>query len=326
MSWSQLLDSLGASRNALGEVSHFAGGSQPLLIIGDHLTIIRVRGPETEKFLQGQLTCDVKTVADGRWRLAMHLDLKGRGQHSYVALPAADGIDLLTCRASADDALAALKKYAMFSKVTLSRDDDRRALMLHQPPADEALSGISLPTQIGDAALGPHSTLARLDVTTLLLVTGIQGARQLLNHYTVAELGGSDDWLRHEIRTGIGHIRPGGAGLWLPQALNYDVLDGVNFRKGCYLGQEIVARMHFKGRMKQRMQRLRWQGVQVAPAGSLLRDTDGQAVGELVVAVSDGENTDALVVLRLDHQGPLILNEETLHWQNESLPYPLPAS
>ncbi|MFN3715036.1 MAG: YgfZ/GcvT domain-containing protein [Alcanivoracaceae bacterium] len=325
MSWSQLLDHLGASRNALGEVSHFPGSGQPVLIIGDHLAVIAVRGPETEKFLQGQLTCDVNAVIGGHWRLAMHLDLKGRGQHSYVALPAADGVDLLTCRASADDALAALKKYAMFSKVTLTRDDDRRALMLREPPADEAMSSITLPTQIGEATQGPHSTLARLDVSTLLLVTGVQGARQLLNHYTVAELGGSDDWLRHEIGAGIGHIRQGGGGLWLPQALNYDVLDGVNFRKGCYLGQEVVARMHFKGRMKLRMQRLHWQGAHVAPAGSLLRDTEGHAAGELVVAVSNGETTDALVVLRLDHQGPLMLNGVALDWQAGTLPYSLPT-
>jgi tRNA-modifying protein YgfZ len=325
MSWTQLLDSLGAHRNTTGEVSHFAGGQQPALILGDHLAVLAVRGLDTEKFLQGQLTCDVRVVTGGHWRLAMHLDLKGRGQHSFLALPATDGVDLLTPRASADLALAALKKYALFSKVTLNRDDQRPALMLREPPADNALSGITLPAQPGETCLGPHSTLARLDMSTLLLLTTEPGAQQLLNHYTVAELGGSDDWLRHEMRAGIGHIFAGGSGLWLPQALNYDVLDGVNFRKGCYLGQEVVARMHFKGKMKQRMQHLRWQGDVTAPPGTVLRDQDGHSSGELVICVSDGEHTEALVVLRLDHQGPLMMNDISLAWHSEALPYPLPT-
>jgi folate-binding Fe-S cluster repair protein YgfZ len=113
--------------------------------------------------------------------------------------------------------------------------------------------------------------------------------------------------------------------LWLPQALNYDLLHGVNFKKGCYLGQEVVARMHFKGKMKQRMQHLSWQAGVVADAGTVLRDDKDSAVGELVYAVSDGQRTEALVVLRLDHDGALILNGQTLDWRKADLPYPLPA-
>jgi len=324
MSWQQLLDSLGAQRNGQGEVQRFTGSVSPALIIGDHLAVISVRGPETEKFLQGQLTCDLRDVLAGQWRLAMHLDLKGRGQHSYLVLPADGGVDLLTGHARVNDALAALKKYALFSKVTLTLAEQRVALLLREPAADDALSGIPVPTDIGQTRLGPHSTLARLDINSLLLLTSEDGARHLLNHYSVAELGGMDDWLLHEIHAGIGHIRPGGEALWLPQALNYDLLHGVNFKKGCYLGQEVVARMHFKGKMKQRMQHLCWQAGVTAEAGSVLRDDKDSAVGELVCAISDGQQTEALVVLRLDHDGALILNGQALDWQKAELPYPLP--
>ena len=325
MSWQQLLDSLGAQRNGQGEVQCFAGSHSPGLVIGDHLAVISVRGPETEKFLQGQLTCDLREVLAGAWRLAMHLDLKGRGQHSYLALAADNGIDLLTCRTRADDALAALKKYALFSKVTLTLAEQRVALLLREPAADDALSGVPVPADIGQTRQGPHSTLARIDVNTLLLLTSEEAARHLLNHYSVAELGGMNDWLLHEIHSGIGHIRPGGEALWLPQALNYDLLQGVNFKKGCYLGQEVVARMHFKGKMKQRMQHLCWQAGEIANAGTVLRDDKDSAVGELVCAVSDGQQTEALVVLRLDHDGALMMNGQTLDWRKADLPYPLPA-
>jgi tRNA-modifying protein YgfZ len=325
MSWQQFLDDLGAKRNTDGEVGHFPDGSSAALIIGDHLAVISVRGPETEKLLQGQLTCDVHQVLAGQWRLAMHLDLKGRGQHSYMVLPATDGVDLLTSRRRVDSALAALKKYAMFSKVTLTAQPGQVALLLREPTADVALHGVPIPVEIGHCSHGSSSTLARISVDTLLLLTSEDSARNLLNHYTVAELGGVDDWLRQEIDAGIGHILPGGEGLWLPQALNYDLLDGVNFRKGCYLGQEVVARMHFKGKMKQRMQHLRWQAGITAVTGSVLRDAENQAVGELVSAVGGAQHTDALVVLRLDHQGALSLNDQSLDWQAIDLPYPLPG-
>jgi tRNA-modifying protein YgfZ len=327
MSWQQFLDDLGAQRDEHGLVSHFQGrqaGHTPALIVGDHLAVLSVRGPDAATFLQGQLTCDLRQVQAGHWRLAMHLDLKGRGQHSYIVMPTNDGVDLLTHKARANDAFAALKKYAAFSKVSLALETGRIALMLHSPGHTDVLGDASIPAQVGEANHGPHSSLARLDPDTLILVTPDDGARALINHFTVAELGGANDWLALEIKAGIGHIQPGGEGLWLPQALNYDLIDGVNFKKGCYLGQEVVARMHFKGKMKQRLQHLMWQQGVTAPTGSVLRDADGHAVGELVVAIQEQGATRALVVLRQHHQGALHLNEATLAWQLQPLPYSLP--
>ena len=324
MSWQAFLDQLGAVRDERGEVQHFGGHVTPRLVLATPLAVITATGPDTEKFLQGQLTCDLRPVLTGHWRLAMHLDLKGRGQFSYLVLPTATGVALLTEQQRADSALAALKKYAAFSKVALQRDDSLVPMLMHGPEAGHALSGLPLPTQVGETSTGPHSSLARLTPDTLLLLTAEDSARHLLNHYTVAELGGADAWRRYCIHQGLGLIEPGGEGLWLPQALNYDLNDGVSFRKGCYLGQEVVARMHFKGKMKQRMQALRWQaGVSAAP-GSALRNDDGQSVGELVTLVADNEHTDALVVLRLDHQGGLSLEGQALQWQRLPLPYALP--
>lgn len=324
MSWQTFLDQLGAVRDGRGEVRHFGGHDTPRLVPALPLAVITASGPDTEKFLQGQLTCDMRTVLAGHWRLAMHLDLKGRGQFSYLVLPTTSGVALLTEPQRADSALAALKKYAVFSKIALQRDDSLIPVLMYTPEAGDVLSGLPLPSQPGEACTGPHSSLARLTLDALLLVTAEDSARHLLNHYTAAELGGADAWRRFCIQQGIGLIEPGGEGLWLPQALNYDLNDGVNFRKGCYLGQEVVARMHFKGKMKQRMQALRWQaGITVAP-GTALRNDEGQAVGELVTLVADDEYTEALVVLRLDHEGGLRLEEQPLQWQRLPLPYVLP--
>ncbi|PKM21592.1 MAG: folate-binding protein [Gammaproteobacteria bacterium HGW-Gammaproteobacteria-14] len=334
LSWQSFLDNLGAHRNAQGYACYFSDQRSHFTsvntIIGDHLAIITVRGPEAEKFLQGQLTCDVAQVTQGHMRLAMHLDLKGRGQYSYQVLPylagsGNGGFDLLTAKAHANGALAALKKYAVFSKVSLDIDDERVAIMLREPPADDLLDGLSVPPLIGQSQQGRQSTLVRLDQQWLLLLTPEGGARTLLNHYPLAEMGAANHWLEYEIHAGVGHIQPGTEGLWLPQALNYDLLDGVNFKKGCYLGQEVVARMHFKGKMKQRMQRLQWQGGVNASPGDVLRDSNDHAVGELVSAVEGDGGCDALVVLRLDHSGELTLNSQPLAWRQTNLPYALPS-
>lgn len=315
--WQTRLDQLGGKRDADGIVRHFSGRAdddpQSTLIIGDQYAVIHVAGSDATAFLQGQLTTDMQHLADGHWRLAMHLDLKGRGQFSYLLLPANDGVLMLTERSRASDAIQALKKYALVSKVSITMQADQVVLMLSEPPADATLSGISLPA-LGHCHQGPHGILARLDPAHLLLVTNSQAASRLLDHYSVAELGGADHWQCQEMRLGLAHILPGGEGLWLPQMLNYDQHQGVSFNKGCYLGQEVVARMHFKGKLKQRLRHLYWQAELSASPGSILRDGSGQAVGELVCAVRLATGTEAQAVLKLDYSGELHLNRQPLDW------------
>lgn len=324
--WQTFLDQLGAVRKG-DVVEHFHGGNNASVLVGDHLSIIQVRGDDTEKFLQGQLTCDFKHILAGETRLAMHLSLKGRGMSSFRVLPAPGGMDLVTPRSHLDDALKALKKYAMFSKVTLELDAQRVPLLFLGDAGYDLLHGydIPVPQQPKAALFAEHTSIARLENgQRYLLLIDHAHAQKMLQQIPVAELGAAQQWQLNNIAAGEGHLENGGQDLWLPQILNYDVLDGVNFKKGCYLGQEIVARMHFKGQLKQRMHRLNWPREDVA-VGDTLRNEDGKAVGEVVAAVSVSDFTEALVVLRLDHQGPLFFNDKALQHKIVSLPYRLPA-
>src|SRR3546814_908040 len=110
-----------------------------------------------------------------------------------------------------------------------------------------------------------------------------------------------------EMIAGVAQILPDTAGLWLPQELGYDALGAVSYNKGCYLGQEIVARLHFKGEVKQRLYRLALTaaGAQELPApASALQNTDGKSLGQLVQAVeaavtsSGARHLACLAVLR----------------------------
>jgi folate-binding protein YgfZ len=335
--WQAFLDQLGAQRSAplseteQGVVERFHGDEPTRIIVGDQLAIIRVRGEESEKFLQGQLTCDMKAVMAGHTRLAMHLSLKGRGMTSLRVMPAHGGVDLITPREQVHDCLAALQKYALFSKTTLSLDDNRVALLFtstqsHRLQAEEQLNAyhIPVPAQPGDALFAEHTGVCRLENSQrYLLLLDHAHAQKMLEQVPVSDIGAAQHWRLSDILAGEGHVQAASRDLWLPQVLNYDVLDGVNFKKGCYLGQEIVARMHFKGKLKQRMQHWSWptnRNAGLAP-GTALRDQNDKAVGEVVSCALDGTSCHVLVVLRLDHSGDLYHEGKPLQASRHELPY-----
>lgn len=326
--WQSFLDHIGARRDEQGVVQHFHNPAAAELLVGDHLALLRIEGADRIKFLQGQLTTDLRQIEGGHTHLGMHLSLKGRGLTSFRLLPAREGIDLLVPRALADEALQRLGKYAAFSKVTLARDDSRVALLLHGSDAASVFEGhgIPLPNHPGQSLHAAHSAVARLETgERYLLVLDKVNAIHLLDQIPVADIGAALAWRLSDIFAGEGHIQPGAGDLWLPQVLNYDVLDGVSFNKGCYLGQEVVARMHFKGKLKQRMRGISWEGKQTLAPGTVLRNAEGGALGEIVDSVAVAERVFALAVLRLDHSGPLAHDELLPDCRDEPMPYPLPA-
>src|SRR5690606_16579479 len=209
------------------------------------------------------------------------------------------------------------------------QDNERAALLFVGDAGAQLLHayGIPVPGKPGEALFAPHSAVARLENgARYLLLMEHSRAQKMLEQNTVNELGAADQWRLQDILAGEGHIEAGGEDLWLPQVLNYDVLDGVNFKKGCYLGQEIVARMHFKGQLKQRMQRRDWPGEKAPATGTVIRNGDGKAVGETVTAVCRNGHVSALLVLRLYHAGDLLIDEQAVCSTAAGLPYALPAA
>ena len=277
----------------------------PAAFLCSHLAIILVEGEEAEKFLQGQLTTDLRDLSPGDNRLAMHLNLKGRAMVSMRLFRTDSGFDLVTPACKAEAVMEGLKKYALFSKVTLSLDDSRVALGF-----------------IDEKAAADHHAYSLHEPDSSRWMALVAKDSPAVSE----EFGDAAGWQSRDIDAGVAHVYPGGEDLWLPQALNYDLMDGVHFNKGCFLGQEVVARMHFKGQMKQRMRAWRWPGDVVPATGTVLRNAEGKAVGELVQAVSVDGMVKALVVTRLDHSEDLILDGQPLNAEEVALPYSLPEN
>ncbi|MFP1683429.1 YgfZ/GcvT domain-containing protein [Alloalcanivorax sp. C16-1] len=301
------------------------GRPAPTLATGEHLTVIHAEGEEAGDYLQGQLTTDLKFVDEGAHRAAMHLSLKGRGLVSLRLAREDGGYLLLVPNGQAEATIRGLEKYRLRAKVTFRVDPRARVVQL-AGGVDATLAAAGLPVP------EPGQTAHRDGVAVLRYAHGdhallVADGPLLAAHWQAlsAERAVTDGaGARYQdVLAGEGQIRAGAEDLFLPQVLNYDVLGGVSFKKGCYTGQEVVARMHFKGKLKQRMAAFHYQGPELAP-GQSLRNDQGRAVAEVVDA-APGEPAPALLaVVRLDHEGELFLDDQPLRVEPIALPYDLP--
>ena len=312
----------------MGDTRPQPGGvDAPALALCDHLTAIRAEGEEAGDYLQGQLTCDLAHIDAGAHRAALHLSLKGRGLISLRLARAGDGYLLICPTEQVDATIRALNKYKLRAKVTFTPDDTLLVAQL-AGTVEDGLAGAGLPVpEPGQVDAGAPLAVLRYPHSEHALLIGDAGAfgghwRALTRERTVTD---GDGARYQDVRAGEAQIYPGAEDRFLPQMLNYDVLGGVSFKKGCYTGQEVVARMHFKGKLKQRMKAFAHDGGRLTP-GESLRDGNGRAVGEVVDSAPGEPRALALVVVRLDHEGELYRGDQALDAAPVALPYALPKA
>jgi tRNA-modifying protein YgfZ len=214
-----------------------------------HLGVIRVEGEDAVKFLQGQLTQDVALMGASEAHLAAFCNAKGRMQASFVVFRRSDQEILMIC--SKDLLAQTLKRLSMFvlrAKVRLTDASNDFSLF--------GLAGSAIETIAGSA----RPAWAKLDFDGENLIFLYPGAGQARALWcapagTPAPQGARLapelwDWL--EVQAGIAMITLPIFEAFVPQMLNYESVGGVNFKKGCYPGQEVVARSQFRGTLKRR--------------------------------------------------------------------------
>jgi folate-binding protein YgfZ len=213
-----------------------------------HLGVIRVTGDDAVTFLQGQLTQDVALMGAHEARLAAFCNAKGRMQASFVVFKRSEDV-LLVC--SSDILPATLKRLSMFVL--------RAKAKLSDASAEFALYGLA-GTAIESIAGTPRPVWAKADIDAATVVFLHPGAGQPLALWcapatTPAPEGPHIDlalWQWLGVQSGIAMITQPIFEAFVPQMLNYESVGGVNFKKGCYPGQEIVARSQFRGTLKRR--------------------------------------------------------------------------
>ncbi len=257
-----------------------------------HLGVIRAAGEDATAFLQGQLTQDVALLGPEAARLAAYCNAKGRMQASFVLIKRSPDEVLLVCRR---DVLAGvLKRLSMFvlrAKVKLSDASEAFALW--------GLAGLT-------PAAAPWT---RSDAGPAHQVALYPGAGQpLALHIAPADAQAPDapdlpleTWQWLAVRSGIALVGQPTFEAFVPQMLNYESVGGVSFKKGCYPGQEVVARSQFRGTLKRRAY-LAHADAPLAEGQELFHASDAEQPCGLVAAAApcpDGAGWDAIVCLQV---------------------------
>jgi len=270
-----------------------------------HLGVIRARGDEAASFLQSQLTNDVLTLGPERARLAGFCSAKGRLQASFwVVRPAPDEL-LLIC--AADLLPPTLKRLSMFVLRSKCKLDDASAEL---PLLGIAGAGFvpagAAPWQVQDTALGKTIRLPDAAGQPRCIVIGASAAA--LPNLPVLPL---DTWRWLDLQAGVPLVQAATVDRFVPQMLNYEVVGGVDFKKGCYPGQEVVARSQYRGTIKRRMFLFDTDG-DAAPGAELFDARDPVQPAGMVVnaAPNAGQGSSLLAEVKL---AAVIDNTPQLH-------------
>ncbi|WP_213877229.1 folate-binding protein YgfZ [Pseudomonas sp. dw_358] len=277
-----------------------------------HEGILAVRGSDAGKFLQGQLTCNINYLDEHHASLGARCTQKGRMQSSFRILLEGDGVLLAMAHELIEPQLADLKKYAVFSKSKLT-DESASWVRYGLDHADALLTGLGLELAAQSGAVVRAEGLIAVRVSPERAELWAPADQALELHRRLAGQAREarlNDWLLGQVRAGIAQVMPQTREAFIPQMLNLQAVDGVSFKKGCYTGQEIVARMQYLGKLKQRLYRLHLEGdVLPEPGAELFSPVHASAVGDVALAARGEQGIELLAVLRNDaaEQGELHL-------------------
>ncbi|NDO80566.1 tRNA-modifying protein YgfZ [Citrobacter sp. NCU1] len=304
------------------------------LITLDDWALATITGADCEKYIQGQVTADVSQLTEHQHVLAAHCDAKGKMWSNLRLFRDGEGFAWIERRSLRDAQLTELKKYAVFSKVVIAPDDERVLLGVAGFQARAALTPLfsELPDAANPVVTKGASTLLWFEHPSerFLLVTDTATAKALTEKlHGEAALNNSQQWLALDIEAGIPVIDMVNSGQFIPQATNLQALGGISFKKGCYTGQEMVARAKFRGANKRALWSLVGVASRVPEAGEDLELQMGEnwrRTGTVLAAVQlDDGRLRLQVVMNNDMEADSVFrvrdDANTLHI--EPLPYSL---
>lgn len=233
-----------------------ASARLPLTLISlDEWALVSVQGADSVSYLQGQITLDVSSLDASHHLPAAHCDAKGKMWSNLRLFHRGEGYAYLVRRSLRDTQIAELKKYAVFSKVTIAADDDAVLLGVAGFQARAALTNLfdTLPDSETPVVQQGETTLLWFDqpAERFLLVTSLEQAQALQQKLADdASLNDSTQWLALNIEAGLPVIDSATSAQFIPQAANLQALNAISFKKGCYTGQEMVARAKYRGANK----------------------------------------------------------------------------
>ena len=221
------------------------------------LGLIRFSGAEAQSFLHNQLTCDVGALAPGRSTYCSYCNPKGRVLATFLLWRWGEDFFMQVPSSLREPVQKQLSKYILRAKVKVTDESANWKLLgvAGQDAAERVRRAVgTVPSAVHDVAHTSEAMAIRLPGDCYEIVAAREKAQALLASLASgSEKTSSDYWDWLDIRAGIAAILPATQEQFVPQMLNLDLIGGVSLTKGCYPGQEIVARMHYRGTLKQRM-------------------------------------------------------------------------
>lgn len=259
------------------------------------LALIEASGADALAFLQGQLSNDVRRVSATQAQLSSFNSPKGRMLAVLHVLRAGDAFLLELHRSILEATLKRLRMYVLRSKVTLAEAEQRTLFGVTGPGAARVLQQLALPAPAAAlecAWAGEICVTRRLGAAPRysLLVPAARAAELRARLAPLARLAGEAEWKLSELEAGVPTVYPETQDHFVPQMCNLDTLGGISFDKGCYTGQEVVARVHYRGAVKRHMSLQQLSDTAPAPGSKL----DG---GEVVDAVPRTEGGSIALVV-----------------------------
>jgi tRNA-modifying protein YgfZ len=263
-----------------------------------HLAVLSVTGKDAAKLLQGQITCNVNEISVAKSSLVAICNPKGRAIATFLLVKKADIFLLVLPAELLETVKKRLQMFVLRSDVKITDSSNEICLLglceqqkSVQPFVTEVQQDI---ISVNLPALGKRK----------LLITDVDNAIRYWSEQVDHQgfrMADSDEWRYLDIISGIPWVTTATSEEFIPQMLNLDKLGGISFNKGCYTGQEIVARTHYLGKVKREMFLAECQTTWSPEPNSTIvnRDSDGQEeVGKVLLAQQDGQNCKMLVILQ----------------------------
>ncbi|MDN3554070.1 folate-binding protein [Halomonas almeriensis] len=291
------------------------------------LGLLDVTGEGAERFLQGQTSAQMSLVDGGFAPPSCFCTPKGRVLANVQVCRVDSGhYRLLMHHQQLDSLRQHLAKFAPFYKVGLQIREDLALIGLygHEAPAvAEALLDITPPPPwqqtshesglvVGQPGPTPRMLICVPDDQAGPMWSCLSGKVTPVDSLT---------WQLHDIQSGLVWLDAGQSDSYLPQMLNWEALGGISFKKGCYTGQEVVARAHFRGQVKKRLMRAQLEGAHRPPVGSGILDANGKRLGEVVSAALDAYGQAEILAVMSTREPAEPLSVEDQQLKRLKLPY-----
>lgn len=301
-----------------------------------HYGLIRFSGADAPTFLQSQVSCDIREINQQKAQYGSYCTPKGRVLASFLLWQQDDNYFMQLPASLSIPIQKRLSLYVLRANVQLRDASDTliRIGIAGQSATTliEEITGLSFANQPLEIIHHENITILFLTQNRIELIASIENVSTLWEHFSQrAKPVGANCWDWLDIQSGIPVILPETQEEFLPQMINLDAIGGISFKKGCYPGQEIVARTQYLGKLKRRMFLAHIPAVEAVKAGDELYsiDMDDQSSGNIVsAALSPNGGFDVLAVIQQSS-----VDSSQIRWQSlqgpvlqiKSLPYSLPA-